>query len=76
MFCQQADRFDAKVFIVEEIVLQLDAQFVVPDDDSRLEVQMGLEKIAKKEPGRHTEFQQEKQGHCAEVLAFGADRPI
>jgi len=76
MFCQHADRFDAKVFIVEEIVLQLDTQFVISNDDGRFEVEVGLEKIAEKEPGGHTEFQQEEQRHRTEVLAFGADRPV
>jgi hypothetical protein len=76
MFCQHADRFDAKIFIVEEIVLQLDTQFVISDDDGRFEVEMGLEKIAEKKPGGHTEFQQEEQGYRTEVLAFGADRPV
>lgn len=69
---EQADGFDAEVFIGQEVILELGTQLVVPDDDSRFQVEVRIEEITKEEPGRNTEFQQQKQGDGGDILMFGA----
>jgi len=69
---EQADGSDTQVLIGDKIILKLGTQFIIADDDGRLEIEVGIKEIPEKEPGGNAELQEEEQGNRGQVLPFGA----